>query len=256
MDTNWKIRDTHIHSNFSFDGQSSIRQIAEWGIKLDCDALWITDHLEIDQNSEYYSEYPYQKIKDELDRVKSTISQPELFLGVEIGYHPQFLESIENFLSLNRFDYVIGAVHQVNGKYLTKEFFKTGLEAYEIYLQTNLETVESDLFDSLAHLNRPSIFLSNKISLDLETMPELLSKMIKNQVAFEFNTRDGINSDQISLLRLYQQIGGRKVTLGSDAHHVSKIMNHFDSAYGILKRFGFDTVVTFIDRQEKKILVP
>ena len=46
-------------------------------------------------------------------------------------------------------------------------------------------------------------------------------------------------------LKLYYDMGGRIITLGSDAHEPKRIADHFEEVKEILKEIGFNEIYTF-----------
>ena len=63
----------------------------------------------------------------------------------------------------------------------------------------------------------------------------------------------GFNSSSIYLkylLKLYKSLGGKRVTLSSDAHNVSRYLSKFAYYQKIIKECGFDYLVYYIKQQE------
>ena len=237
--------DTHVHTSFSSDGRSSLRQVAEWACyKLDCDAIWITDHLDFDLNDPEHGSCNPDKILEEIRQVSKDLVKPRLFIGVEVDFQSRFFTQIDEFLSSHRFDFVIGSVHRVNG-----HFFSGYVQAaYDTYLEECIAAVDSGLFDSLGHLNRPAMNNPHIHFNLLEKLLELLELLVHEKVALEYNTR-GINHlDFLHTMRLYKQLGGEKITLGSDAHHASKLMLDFDKAKKVLTKAKITNLTVYIDR--------
>ncbi|MFQ5979475.1 MAG: histidinol-phosphatase HisJ family protein [Candidatus Heimdallarchaeota archaeon] len=246
--------DTHVHSTYSTDGRSNIHQIAEWGRhKLDCDALWITDHLEFAPQDQDFGVFNYEKIVEEIKQISRAFPKPSLFLGVEVDFQSRFLEQIEEFLSSYEFDFVIGAVHYVNGR-IDKEFYmKYGHRAYDAYFAECLAAVNSGLIDSLGHFNRPAGINPAVEFNRLEKMQAVLEALLNEGVALELNTRHFERSDMLEIMRMYTGIGGKMVTLGSDAHHASNIMLNFRKARALLARSSIEDLVIFADRKAYSI---
>ena len=62
-----------------------------------------------------------------------------------------------------------------------------------------------------------------------------------------FNTRRGMK-ELVPIYDRYKELGGRYVTIGSDAHKVEAIGNYFDLAIEFANELGL-TVVTFCERR-------
>ena len=67
-----------------------------------------------------------------------------------------------------------------------------------------------------------------------EIIDEILLTLINNNKVIEINTRRFHNKKSIdSLTKIYKRyktLGGKYVTLGSDAHYANVVSNHFDTA--------------------------
>ena len=126
---------------------------------------------------------------------------------------------------------MIGSIHVVDGEdiYLPEYYMERGEErAYERYFQTMLENVQAcDFFDVLGHVDYvaryaptadPEIYLA-RWKTYLEPIFKIL--IARGQV-LELNSRRlALKRAQDALLpiyQFYQELGGKYVTIGSDAH--------------------------------------
>ena len=88
-----------------------------------------------------------------------------------------------------------------------------------------------------------------------ELMETQIEQGIKDDKGIEINTSSwkyGLSDTQPSraILKLYRDLGGRIITVGSDAHKKEFLGDHFDDAYAILKdEIGFSEIATF-DRMQ------
>ena len=64
-----------------------------------------------------------------------------------------------------------------------------------------------------------------------------------NTSSFKYNMRCTCPSEEI--LRMYRQMGGEIIVIGSDAHTPDRITDHFDYASEYLKSLGFRYLSTF-----------
>ena len=70
----------------------------------------------------------------------------------------------------------------------------------------------------------------------------------------ELNTsgfRYGLGSPHpnIEILKRYKELGGKIITLGSDAHKAEDLASHFDIAQDILRDVGFKEVAVYRKRK-------
>lgn len=105
-------------------------------------------------------------------------------------------------------------------------------------------------FDVLAHLTCPLRYINGKYRRGLSIEPhrelitEILRTIIRREKALEVNT-SGLHNFYGGLmpgreiLAQYHAMGGRLITLGSDAHTADRLANGFDETVSLLKEIGF-----------------
>ncbi|MHA2271770.1 MAG: PHP domain-containing protein [Candidatus Hodarchaeales archaeon] len=246
--------DTHVHSTYSYDGKSTIRQITEYCCyKLDCDAIWITEHLEFDGGDNGSPFFNYDKIKEEIQLLSSEFSRPRLFLGVEIDFQSELIKPIEEFLSSHRFDFVIGAIHHISGNSQKISHLGHDDRFYDDYFDECLAAVNSGLIDSLGHLMRPISFNPDFDFYESSGLQTVLEALSEEKIALELNTRHFEFSHTLKIIKNYTSYSGNMITLGSDAHHHSKLMLDFDKGKNLLLRSRINELTVFIDRCARKI---
>jgi histidinol-phosphatase (PHP family) len=256
LDLQLALHDTHVHSTFSIDGLSTIRQYAEWGCyKLDCDAIWVTDHLDFGADSQGFGPFHYEKIAEEIKQISGEFPRLRLFFGVEIDFQSRFLKIIEEFLSSHRLDFVIGAVHYIKGRRDRNFYLAHGERAYDAYLDECLAAVNSGLIDSLGHLNRPAGINPTVNFNELKKLQLVLDALIDEKVALELNTQPFDQAVLTRTIKSFKQVGGEMVTLGSDAHHVLGLMRHFNKAKHLLLQSKIDNLTVFVERRAKSVQI-
>lgn len=85
-----------------------------------------------------------------------------------------------------------------------------------------------------------------------DRVDNILKFLIKEGIALEMNTsilENKVADYDIYLFERYHSLGGRLVTLGSDAHRTDRIANRFDVAAAELKRIGFNEACYIEARQ-------
>ena len=85
---------------------------------------------------------------------------------------------------------------------------------------------------------------------------KIFRQVIKDGKGIEVNTSSyayGINdlTPSKELLKLYHQLGGRIITIGSDAHDKNRLGEHIKEVQHGLKALGFDEICTFVERCPK-----
>ena len=231
--------DTHIHSNFSTDSKMKIGEASQRAQDLNIGII-VTEHMDllypvpdkfIFDTEAYFNEY--EKIRNE-----------RLLLGIEIGMRMDCIEESKDICIHNPFDYVIGSVHIVNGFDIYKEEYYKGRtkdEAYMEYFDCMLKCIkEYDFIDSMGHIDyiaRYARYDDKEIYYDRykETIDEILKYIADNNKAIEINTRRFNDKNAVkNLLPIYKrfsELGGRMVTIGSDAHKVQNIGDNLKTAF-------------------------
>ena len=146
-----------------------------------------------------------------------------------------------------------------------------GFDPYRCYFEAALDNVRTfcrqNLFDTYGHLDyilrcgplcadgscpeRTSTFFYEKYS---DLIDPLLQELIQRSKALEVNTsslKKGFpetNPGKAVLCRYYE-LGGRLITVGSDAHVPGAVAYGFDRAAALLKECGFDRYVTYEQRR-------
>jgi histidinol-phosphatase (PHP family) len=261
--------DFHVHTNFSTDSRTSPEAQIERAIELGFHTICITDHNDVQYPSrivgpEYQldAENYIKKIREMQAKYPGKI---DVRLGVELGLQSQIAPEIKDFIKRhNVFDFVIGSSHLVHGKDPTQPSFwagKTEQEGYRDYFESILENVKTfDEFSIYGHMDyvvRYSKSQSKSFNFD-EFRPlfeEILRTIIGKGKGIEANTAGiryiGYPHPCIEILKLYRELGGEIVTVGSDSHVPQYIGYGFDRAAELLKSVGFKYYTTFKDMKPK-----
>ena len=166
-----------------------------------------------------------------------------LLLGVEFGMGPQDVQNYRRLAESYPFDYILGSIHVVGSFDVYDEQFyagKTKAEAYAAYLATILECLRMyDYVDCLGHIDyitRYARFPDRELYYHAysEYIDAILAVLAEKGKCLEINTRRlGEAQAAINLLPIYKrfrELGGRWVTIGSDAHYAADIGKNFSVA--------------------------
>ncbi|MCL2360309.1 MAG: PHP domain-containing protein [Defluviitaleaceae bacterium] len=174
---------------------------------------------------------------------KSFRDPKSVLLGVEIclnaAYYP-----LNNQLAGNDFDFIVGAVHYVNGVDIYNSAIDMEPENFcREYLTYSKEMVEyCGFFDTFAHIDYVTryseginkVFHYKNFSMEFDA---LLKTIAERELAFEINTaRFGNPNVMVQLLPIYKrfhELGGKYVTIGSDAHTERALGRFYSNAIGL-----------------------
>lgn len=266
------IYDCHIHSEFSIDGKDSIDKICETAIEKGLTAITITDHaLPMPEGVTDY-EHIF-KCFDEVKKAREKYKDRLLVLaGVERDdeYPPEYCEPFYN-LDL---DCILGSTHSEptfkeyfsdcgykSLKYCAHiadfDFLRQVIEKY--YFRVANMAYYADV-DVITHITFPFRYINGYANrgMDIEgfspNIDDVLDGIIKTGKSLELNTSgkaiawNEFMPDK-EILKRYYKLGGRNITLGSDAHKASNIAIAFDEAFVMLKELGFTHGSYFVKRK-------
>lgn len=254
--------DSHTHSRFSFDGDPSADPAAlcEAAMARSITHLALTDHYEVGNDPEGLNmPYDAAAAKEAVLAAKEAFAgKIVLSYGIEAGQINQYPDLALRFLSEHRFETVIGSVHNLRGK---PDFYFWDMrniseqefhEHWIAYLKEIREILAIGGFDILAHLTYPVRYLRKAgkrfdLSFDRPLLEEILGTVIDQGILLEVNSsgfRQGIDSPlpDRRILSLYREMGGRLISVGSDAHNPAHIGSDFFKTEAFLLSIGFDRI--------------
>ena len=264
-----KYYDQHVHSSISDDCDTPMAEMALAAADMGLSAVTFTDHCDIEHYVTgeidpgcYDGEARRAVYEDARERAGSRI---ETLFGIEIGsanHHPDVAAEI----CADGFDLVIASVHNVAG---LPDFYTLGREGrlddgeedvrlLRRYAEEHLELARQGGFDVVGHIGYPLRYIEPRVpGLSLEPFRDIFAEalrvMIEKGIALELNTscfRQGmVCTPEPWLLRLYRDLGGELVTLGSDAHEPGLIAAGFDEGAAMLRAHGFERITRYIDRK-------
>lgn len=244
------IFDTHMHTIFSSDSKMSINEVINTSNSLNL-GVCITEHMDLDYPEENEFKCDIPKYLEDYNNYRSH----SLLLGLEIGMTKNMLLENEALASKYDFDYILGSIHTVDGLDIYHTFHSNELPNKDFckrYYENMLYCVENyNSFDSLGHIDylfRYLPFPNNEINIEpyKEIIEAIFLNLIKKDKAIEINTRRLSNLDSVNALldtyRFYKELGGKYVTIGSDAHFSSAIGNNIKEALNIVDQLSLKPV--------------
>lgn len=254
------IFDTHMHTVFSTDSKMTLEQVLlkqkELGI-----GVIITEHMDLKYPEpdsfmfdvkKYFETYnPYRK--------------ENFKIGVEVGMRQDCLEDNCKLIERYPFDFVIGSIHVIDNIDIYEACFyeKSKAEVYQRYFTAMLECVECyDCIDSLGHIDyiaRYARYEDKEVYYHecSEAIDKVLTVIAEKNMALEINTRRLESQSAAQLLmpiyHRFYELGGRMITIGSDAHRPQEIGKGFQTALTMAKEAGLKPVY-FNERKPIAIL--
>ena len=268
------LTDMHVHSRFSSDSTEQPEAIIKTAIVKGFSYVYFTDHH--DMNFPVNPAEPTMNFQLDFDNyIKHLLELKELYqnrievrLGVEQGICPETAPRIAELSNSYPFDFIIGSSHLsslTNGDPYYPEYYtgKSNTDAYREYFLSEVENVKlTDGFDVYGHLDYairycPDPAFEYHFDDYRDIFETLLKLLIEKGKGIEINTagitKIGHPHPHIEALKLYKDLGGEIITIGSDAHKKEDIGFGFDIAEELLQTVGFQYYTVFKERKAKFI---
>ncbi len=263
-----KQYDMHVHSRFSHDSEADMEEACAQAIKKGLAGLAFTDHCDLIDRLGYDHIRASGQAAQHLQ--KSYAGRLKILRGVEIGDGIYEKEEWNRLLQDCSFDVVLGSLHtKLTGREIAEgytgyrclaDFDEEQIRQFLVrYYEHMLEMATQMDFDVLTHLTLPLRYLNGRlhrgVSLDKqqEIIEEILKTIIRRGIGLELNT-SGIETDwgelmpSPSILKRYYDLGGRRITLGSDAHRPDRLACGLQQGADIAKEIGFTAAYYYENR--------
>lgn len=262
--------DYHVHSEFSDDSIYEMEEVVKDAIKLGITEVCFTDHVDYgikkdwdEGNIEYRHgqplanvDYPkyFEKIKYLKDKYRNKIVIKQ---GLEFGIQMHTIEKIQKLYNSYPLDFIILSFHQVEDKEFWTQDYQKGLtqkEYNERYYQEILNVIQIykdySVLGHLDLLSRYDLCGNYPFEKVKDIITKILKIVIEDGKGIEVNTSSfhyGLNdlTPSMNILKLYYDLGGKILTIGSDSHKKEHLGSHIDEVKEILKEIGFKTYCTY-----------
>ena len=257
--------DFHLHSNFSSDSDTPMEDMIQAAIKRGLKTICFTEHMDLDYPEEcgsFQADIP--AYKQEICRLQSVFQDIiDIRFGIELGMQPHLGPRCAALAHEYPFDFIVASQHLVGGQDPYYRDYWNGKEEQIVYreyfseLLTNLQSMKE--FDTVAHLDyivrygpNQNQFYSYQSYAD--HIDPILKYIIDQGKCLEVNTaglKYGLKhpNPEESVLKRYRELGGERITIGSDAHQPEHIAYDSAKAEAILKELGFQSYCIFHGRK-------
>ena len=262
----YNIFDSHMHTKNSPDGNHTVRRMCESAVDKGVFGIAITDHCEIDRYEideyEIRTRNSFNEATELIDEFKQKLV---ISRGIEIGQATDNVTLAEDVLAKYPFDIVLGSQHCVNGTDFcllkTNELSMDEIyDKLEEYYSHVLKLVQWGKFDVLTHLTYPIRYISGRdgVKVDIKRfssiIEEILRTLVEKNIGLEINSsgyRQGLNCPMPSIeyIKLYRELGGEIVTIGSDSHVAQTIGQNISDSMALLEQCGFKYFTFFRERK-------
>ena len=256
------LTDMHTHSfPASHDGRNTAAEMLVEAQKMGVAFYGFSEHFDYDYDVEKMSPEEYKETRngDEGEYFHNTRHLQEDYegvmnvaVGVEFGFSEKEEVQGRYAMTYEKYhpDFVINSVHGGNGMdFIRYTFTETKGEIYRMYLRLIRKSLDVpyhyDIVGHIGYIARYVPFEDKSISLEEfgEELDDILKTIIAKDKILEVNSSTK-NLPQLCLpdvhiLQRYYELGGRKVSFGSDAHFTSRLMEKREEIVSALKKIGF-----------------
>ena len=266
--------DAHMHTDLSPDSNVPIDLYAQAALERGIAEIAITDHVDFEPGAPAFA---YSTFEDRERIVRDAAERwgaqgVQIRFGVELTYDRSWEADIRDHLDRHAYDFTIGSVHdRVDSPYHPGRVaaWIEGRSLAEIVAPSFDETVaaaRSGLFDAIGHIDVVKRYLYPHIKPPaLEAAPELyepiLRALVESGTALEVNTSGlryptAVTFPHPAIVARFHELGGRAVTVGSDAHRADQFAWGLDDGYAIAAEAGFDALTFRRGHGAARVAVP
>lgn len=263
--------DYHVHTSFSDDSDYPMEEVVKKAISLGIDEICFTEHVDYGVKNELAYEESDIEVRDkrvyncnyneylaEISRCRKLYGEKiDIKLGIEFGVQIHTIPKFQRDFERYNFDFVILSCHQVEDK----EFFiyrfqegKTQEEYNNKYYEEILKVIkEYKNYSILGHLDlikRYDKVGDYPFEKTKGIVEEILKQVIKDGKGIEVNTSNFRYklpdlTPSRDILKLYKDLGGEIITIGSDSHREEHLGHKISYIREELKKMGFKHFCTY-----------
>ena len=268
------LYDSHTHSFYSIDADSSILEMAEAALKKGLSGFCVTDHFEANlvhplAKHDFFASFEKgsQDVKEAQQLFAGKLS---IEFGVELGQISDNLSVTNQILDSHVFDFVLLSLHkakawddyfEIDYTALSEQQISTLLRDYFVELEQDIRWGGGDV---VGHLTIPLRYMHRVgVTPSLESYQDeidaALKAIIDQGMGLELNTaevrRGRDYMPTMDIFRRYHELGGEIVTLGSDAHSAQDMGSHIREGMEFLEQAGFRYFAVYRRRNPKFYLL-
>lgn len=250
------LADYHMHTSFSDDSIYPMEDCIKKSISLGFNEICFTEHIDYGCptsfccDCESYLE-TFKKLQEKYQ------NQITLKFGIEFGAQAHHKDYFENIFSHYPFDFVLLSFHQVEDKELWNQDFQSGksqAEYNKIYFNEMYNTATAlNCYSVLAHMDlmrRYDRFGEYPFEKSKEQIEQILKLVIEKGKGIEVNTSSfRYKLEDLTpatpILKLYKELGGEIITIGSDSHREIQVGEKIPYVREVLKSLGYRYFTTF-----------
>ena len=265
--------DQHIHCDCSPDSETPLRVMAEAARDHGMNMVLFTDHVDMCNASTGAVEPYWPGCAPKMAAAyRDILADPpegiEVRFGMELGEIHHCPEVARQAASRPELDMVLGSLHNLRGMMDFYYYpYASEQECDELnrkYLAELLEMCEYDCFDVMAHVGYTSRYMRRRGFSTCVTaenyhdeLAAIFRRLIEQGRGIEVNAsglrEGGTTFPEESALRLYRELGGEILSVGSDGHDPAAAGVGIREAVELIRSLGFGYITAYKKRKPEFI---
>jgi histidinol-phosphatase (PHP family) len=261
--------DYHMHTTWSHDGRATAAEMAEAALAAGLREICLTEHLAPAPADPDHGFFRFDAYRAGVADLRAKYAgRLVIRTGIEFDYQRHYEGAVREALAGIEVDFRLGSVHAAAGLSIHRLSDAGLTEAALAGAGVDLAALQAAYFDevealaatglasALGHFDYvykqlPAVVGPRRDAGYWGRVERILALCIERGTGIEVNTQRlvegtrGMAAD-VEILRRYRAMGGRRMTVGSDAHRRVAVGSGFDRAEAALREAGF----TATDRYE------
>lgn len=259
--------DYHMHS-LSPDARVPMDAVCEAAIARGLGEIAVTDHMEMyspdyaGKEASFFDDAYADRYFAEVERCREKYAgRLVIRAAVELG-QPAVNEERAKLLLRRPYDFVLGSVHKLHDVDLAFKVYtpQTLPRLCERNLELLYELADTGDFDVVGHIDliKRYAFRQSGLLVDLmdyrEPLERVLRRLVERGKGIEINTSGlrqplGLTLPGLAVLKLFREVGGEVLTIGSDAHRAEDVGANLEEGGQLAREAGFRHAATFQNRK-------
>ncbi|MFO7898385.1 MAG: histidinol-phosphatase HisJ family protein [Planctomycetota bacterium] len=262
--------DYHLHTKWCGHAAGEMADYVEAGIAARLSEVGFAVHMPvtipIDEKINLDRDQ-FRLYLDEAQRLRDAYAgRIGVLIGGEADFIPDRMDEIERLTDAFDYDFLLGAVHFVDGWNIDNPAYRDRWEAadvtavYRRYYELLAEMARSGRFDIVSHFDlvkkfgyRPADDVTDAVAAAADAAAEAGMTVEINTAGWHKPVGEQYPSQPI--LRLLHQ-RAVPICLGSDAHAPEHVGRDFDRAVALARRVGWTEAVRYAARQASPVPLP
>jgi histidinol-phosphatase (PHP family) len=262
--------DYHMHTRFSCDSRAAMAEMCQAAIDKGIPEIGFSEHFDHNASDECTGYFQLEPWAAELERCRAQFAgRLTVRAGIELGEPHLFAAEARGLLARYPFDYALGSLHWVGSdSVFDRGHFERhpAEEAFPAFFAELERMTALGGFDILSHFDVPvrtafAVYGRYDPREYEDCIRPVLRNVIAHGIALDLNTsalrrRAKVLTPGLDILRWYVELGGERVSLGSDAHESKQVGDHLPEAIEIARAAGLKYLTHFERRQARLVPLP